>query len=71
MITVKMNPDKEHVAEVRKALRKNGGYCPCAVAKSKDTRCICRDFREQIDKGISGKCHCGLYVCEVTDESIT
>ena len=65
MISVKMNPDKEHVTEVRRALKLNGGYCPCAVSQNDDTRCLCKEFREQIDKGIPGKCHCGLYVCEV------
>lgn len=47
--------------EVRKALKENDGYCPCAVSKSADTKCMCKDFREQIEQGISGKCHCGLY----------
>ena len=41
VIKIKKNPDDEHVAEVRKALRENGGYCPCAVTKSADTKCIC------------------------------
>lgn len=64
MVKVRMNPDKEHVEEVRKALKENEGYCPCAVTKDADTKCICKEFREQMEQGISGKCHCGLYVCE-------
>lgn len=35
----------------------NGGYCPCAVVKNEDTKCICKEFREQE----SGLCHCGRY----------
>ena len=65
---VRMNPDKEHVAEVRKALKENEGYCPCAVTKNADTKCICKDFREQMNQGVSGKCNCGLYVCEMGGE---
>lgn len=65
MIEIRFNRDAEHVQEVRKALKANDGYCPCAVSKTPDTRCICKDFREQIDQGKPGRCHCGLYVCEV------
>ena len=55
LIKIKLNPDAEKVAAVRKALKENDGYCPCAVVKNEDTKCICKDFRER------GKCHCGLY----------
>ncbi len=65
MIKVKLNPDAERVKQVRKALVENNGYCPCAITKNEDTRCMCKEFREQIEQGISGKCHCELYVCEV------
>ena len=36
----------------------NGGYCPCTAVKTPDTRCICKDFREQ---DTPGPCHCGRY----------
>ena len=64
MIKVRMHCDTEHVMKVRKALKDNGGYCPCAVEKSADTKCICKEFREQIERGESGMCHCGLYIIE-------
>lgn len=35
----------------------NGGYCPCAVNKTPDTLCPCKDFRETSE----GVCHCGRY----------
>lgn len=35
----------------------NDGYCPCAIQKTPDTKCICKEFREQE----SGLCHCGRY----------
>ena len=41
----------------------NGGYCPCAIEKTPDTKCICKEFREQEEPGF---CHCGRY--EKVDE---
>lgn len=55
---VKLNEDKELVEIIRKQLKKNGGYCPCSLLQNEDTKCMCREFREQIE----GECHCGLYV---------
>lgn len=59
-----LNPDKEHVAKMRAALKKNGGYCPCMFEKTKDTECRCKEFRDQIEKGIEGMCHCGLWIAK-------
>lgn len=39
----------------------NDGYCPCAVVKEPDTKCMCKDFREQKTPGL---CHCGRYMKE-------
>lgn len=55
---IKLNPDKEIVKEVRKVLRENNGYCPCALEQTEDTKCMCKEFREME----SGECHCGLYI---------
>ena len=55
---IKVNEDKELVAEIRQKLKKNGGYCPCRLQKTPDTKCMCKEFREQEE----GECHCGLYV---------
>lgn len=35
----------------------NGGYCPCAIEKTDDTKCMCKEFR----KVESGICHCGRF----------
>ncbi len=56
---IKMSENKEFVAEMRKAIEENNGYCPCSLEKTEDTRCMCREFREQSE---AGECHCGLYV---------
>ena len=54
------NPDTEFVTEMRKNLKENSGYCPCSILRSKDTKCMCKEFREME----SGMCHCGLYIKE-------
>lgn len=56
---IKVSDNKEVVEEVRKKLKENSGYCPCKLFKNEDTKCICKEFREQTELG---ECHCGLYV---------
>ena len=58
---IRLNPNNEQVEAVRTAIKENDGYCPCAILKTDDTKCMCKDFRDQIAQGIPGKCHCGLY----------
>lgn len=60
---VRLTSNKERIAEMREAFKETGGYCPCALYKTEDTKCVCKDFRDQIAQGIPGKCHCGLYEC--------
>lgn len=60
-LKIRVNPNEATVKAVREALEETGGYCPCALFKTVDTKCMCKDFREQIAKGIPGKCHCELY----------
>lgn len=61
---ISVNSDQCVVAEMRKALAANEGYCPCKLVHTPDTKCMCREFREQP----SGICHCGLYIkMEVED----
>lgn len=52
------NPNKEEYDEISQAVKDNSGYCPCLLEKSENTKCICKDFREQT---IEGFCHCGRY----------
>ena len=42
----------------RKLVEENDGYCPCLVMKNEDTKCMCKDFREQKHPGV---CHCGRF----------
>lgn len=64
-MTIRQNPDKDYAKKVRDKLKDNGGYCPCRINKNEDTKCMCKEFRDQIEKGEEGMCHCGLYIYEV------
>lgn len=61
-LTVRLNTDVDKVWYIRDALQKNGGYCPCQIEHTPDTKCMCKAFREQTTPG---PCHCGLYIKEV------
>lgn len=59
---IKLNPDAETVRLIREGLARSGGYCPCRREKTEDTKCICREFREQMAAPeFEGFCHCMLY----------
>ena len=57
---VVFNPDwsQEEIKAFKEKVKNNGNYCPCALIKEKDTRCMCKEFRDQNYEGL---CHCGLY----------
>ena len=55
---ITVNPDKEYADEIKRKLKTNGGYCPCNLRKDRDTKCMCKEFRDME----SGMCHCGLYI---------
>lgn len=61
MLKIIKNPDEDIVKEVVSKLRETNGNCPCVLptAWSIDTKCPCKNFREQ---DFEGECHCGLYV---------
>jgi ferredoxin-thioredoxin reductase catalytic subunit len=54
-----INPDVALVKEVREGLKRTGGYCPCRVVRNDDTKCLCKEFRDQTS---TGECYCGLYI---------
>ena len=62
---ITLNPDKEVVQAVKEGLKRTGGYCPCRLERTEDNKCMCREFREQIqDPNFEGFCHCMLYYKE-------
>lgn len=62
---IKLNPDKEQRDFIKKQLKLNEGYCPCQVPKSEDTKCPCKNFREEI---MEGWCICELFQ-KIKDEN--
>lgn len=53
MKIIEINPS------VRILVEQNNGYCPCAIVKTEDTKCMCKEFREQTESGV---CHCGRFI---------
>lgn len=64
MTKIILNPDTEYTSEVKKRLKENNNYCPCRLQKTPDTKCMCKEFREQKN----GICHCGLYIKVIKEE---
>ena len=61
-MAIRFNEDAELVAQIKEGLKRKGGYCPCRLQKTEDTKCICKEFRQQIaDPEFEGYCHCYLY----------
>lgn len=57
-VAFRFNPalDAEKRFRIVHAISENGGHCPCKQEKTRDTICLCKEFRE------TGKCACGLFV---------
>ena len=65
---IKLSDNKELVTQIKQKINENGGYCPCRLTQNEDTKCPCREFRNQIDERRAGECHCGLYTISLEDE---
>ena len=62
---IRVNENKEIADMVKEGLERTGGYCPCRRERTPDTKCMCREFRDQIaDPDFEGFCHCQLYYKE-------
>ena len=62
---IRLNENKEIADMVKEGLKARGGYCPCRREMTEDTKCMCKEFREQIsDPEFEGYCHCMLYYKE-------
>ena len=46
---VRLNDDPEIVKTIREGLKRTGGYCPCRLARTEENRCMCKEFKEQIE----------------------
>lgn len=61
MLKIIKNPDKEIYDEATRQVKECKGQCPCVleIHRNEDTKCPCKDFREQTTVG---ECHCGRFV---------
>lgn len=59
---ITLNENEELVKKIKEGLEKTGGYCPCKLQRTEDTKCMCTEFKNQIaDPEFEGYCHCMLY----------
>lgn len=59
---ITFNPDSELVKTIKEGLLKKDGYCPCKLGKLPENKCMCDEFKAQInDPDFEGFCHCRLY----------
>lgn len=67
---ITLNPNEEVVRVVKEGLERTGGYCPCRREQTPDTKCMCKEFRDQIkDPEFEGFCHCMLYYKSLEKEN--
>lgn len=56
---VELTNDMELRQEIKQGLIENNGFCPCEIERTPDTKCMCKDFRENV--AVGEYCHCGLF----------
>ena len=62
---IRLNENTEIVNKIKEGLERTGGYCPCRLERSDDTKCMCTEFKNQVkDPNFTGYCHCMLYYKE-------
>lgn len=54
--------DKRTERAIKQDINDNGGYCPCQVEHTEDTKCMCKDFKDMEN----GVCICKLYIKTTT-----
>lgn len=65
MSKVRLNDNEAVVKTVKDGLKATGGFCPCRVERTEEFKCMCEEFRQQIqDPDFEGYCHCMLYYKE-------
>ncbi len=67
MIQIKQTADKELLAEILKQLKENDHYCPCSLTRTANDKCMCKNFRDQVERGEPGECACGRYILTITE----
>ena len=61
----KINKEEpELVSQILEQIKSNGGYCPCKILHNKDTKCMCKEFKDILNSDsepVYDTCACGLY----------
>ena len=61
-MNIRYNTDQDIVNKIKAGLAAKDGYCPCKVGKLPENKCMCEEFKNQIqDPDFEGYCHCLLY----------
>jgi hypothetical protein len=68
MVKIKQTEDKEYLNEILRQLKENHNHCPCSLITSPDTKCMCKKFRDQVERQEPGECDCGRYELIVTSD---
>ena len=55
--------DKRTERAIKQDINDNGGYCPCKVEHTEDTKCMCKNFKD-MDNGV---CICKLFIKTTTE----
>ena len=64
-MAVRLNENQEIVKTIKEGLKAKDGFCPCKLGKLPENKCMCAEFRAQIeDPNFEGYCHCYLYYKE-------
>ena len=45
---ITLNENKEVVERVKEGLKRTGGYCPCRLKRTEENKCMCEEFKSQI-----------------------
>ena len=65
---IRLNENPEIVKMIKEGLEQTGGYCPCRRERTEETKCMCKEFKDQIkDPNYEGYCHCLLYYKSLND----
>ena len=68
MIHINQTTDKELLNEILRQLKENDHFCPCSLTRTSDDKCMCKSFREQIERKEEGECNCGRYILTITED---
>lgn len=49
---ITLNPDAEVVKTVKDGLMHTGGYCPCRIERTEENKCMCKEFKAQVNDPI-------------------